>query len=131
MKDIFTGEYDVTLDEEGCIILPVELIKILGDTELTLKPCVFAECIWLFPTKIYHKILTEYDKNKKLDSAQDTILSRNLSDYQDLKIDEKGSIPIPQTYREYANLTKDCLVVGQVEYIEIWDKEKYRRMYAD
>jgi len=127
---MFTGEYDVTLDEEGCIILPAELLKILGNEELTLRPCVFAECLWLFPKNIYHKILTEYDKNKKLDSAQDTILCRHLSDYQDLKIDKKGRIPIPQTYCEFANLTKDYLVVGQGEYIEIWDKEKYQALYC-
>jgi len=131
VKDMFTGEYDVTLDEEGCIILPKELLKILGDEELTLKPCVFSECLWLFPTKIYHEILTEYDKIKKIDLIQETIHSRHLSDYQDLKIDKKGRITIPKTHCEFANLTKDCLVVGQGEYFEIWDKEKYRQMFAD
>jgi len=118
---MFTGEYNVTLDKKGHIKLPAELLKILGDAELTLKPCVFAECLWLFPKKIYHEILAEYDKNEKLVSMHYPILWCGLSDYQDVIIDKKGRIPIPQTYREFANLTKDCLVVGQGYYIEIWD----------
>jgi len=59
MKDMFTGEYEATLDEEGCINLSVGLLKTIGDAEFTIRTCLIEECLWLFPKSVYQDILTK------------------------------------------------------------------------
>jgi len=125
------GQSEVTLDEKGRISLPAALRRALGDAELTLKPCDYEECLWLFPTSVYQEMLAEYSKNTNILSKKDRDFRRRLFNSQDVEIDKAGRIPIPQTYREFAKLYKDCLVFGQGEYIEIWDKEKYHQYYSE
>jgi len=122
-----TGKYDVTLDEKGRISLPAALRRVLGNVELTIKPCDFEECLWLFPTNVYQDMLTEYSDNTNILSKKDRDFRRRLYNSQSVEIDKVGRIPIPQSYREDVGLNKDCLVFGQGEYIEIWDKEKYQQ----
>ena len=122
-----TGKYDVTLDEKGRFNLPTALRKVLGDVELTIKPCDFEECLWLFPKNVYQDMLAEYKDNTNILSKKDRDFRRRLYNSQSVEIDKVGRIPIPQSYREDAGLSKDCLVFGQGEYIEIWDKEKYQQ----
>jgi len=115
--------------EESACLPPCE--KRLGDAELTLKPCDFEECLWLFPSDVYQEMLAEYSKNTNILSKKDRDFRRRLFNSQDVEIDKVGRIAIPQSYREFAGLTKDCLVFGQDDYIEIWDKEKYQKYYSD
>jgi len=129
--DKLTGQFEVTLDEKGRISLPAALRKILGDAELTIKPCDFEECLWLFPTSVYQDMLAEYSENTNILSKKDRDFRRRLYNSQEVEIDKAGRIPIPQAYRESVDLNKDCLVFGQGEYIEIWDKEKYIKYYSE
>ena len=41
--------------------------------------------------------------------------------------DSQGRVVIPQVLREYASLTKDVVVVGQLSRIELWDKGEWER----
>jgi MraZ protein len=131
VEEKLTGQFEVTLDDKGRISLPAALRRVLGDAKLTLNPCDLDDCLWLFPANIYQDMLAEYSENTNILSKKDRDFRRRLYNSQDVEIDKAGRIPIPQTYREFAKLTKDCLVMGQGEYIEIWDKEKYQKYYSE
>ena len=53
------------------------------------------------------------------------IQRRILAPAQDTEIDRSGRIIIPQTLREYAGLKKECILLGMLKYMEIWDEENY------
>jgi MraZ protein len=60
-------------------------------------------------------------------SAEFRALRRRLiGPAQDVEIDKAGRIAIPQTLREYAELVRDCIVLGQDDFVEIWNAERYR-----
>jgi MraZ protein len=42
-----------------------------------------------------------------------------------VEIDKAGRIAIPQTLREFAELTRECIVLGLDTIVEIWNAEKY------
>jgi MraZ protein len=42
-----------------------------------------------------------------------------------MEFDKAGRLPIPQSLREFAGLTKECLVIGLYDYIEVWDCDRY------
>ena len=39
-----------------------------------------------------------------------------------------GRILLPQPLRSFAELTKDVVLVGQIDFIEIWDKAKWEEV---
>jgi MraZ protein len=129
--ELLTGEYSVTLDEKGRISLPASLRRVLNDAKLTLTQCVYESCLWLFPTKEYEEKLAQYKRNTNLLTKKDRDFRRRLFNSHSIEIDKAGRIPIIQGYREFAGLVKDCIVLGQGEYVEIWDEECYRKYLAE
>jgi MraZ protein len=39
--------------------------------------------------------------------------------------DAQGRITLPGDLRRYANLSRECVVIGAVDYLEIWDAEAW------
>ena len=44
----------------------------------------------------------------------------------DAQLDAQGRILIPANLREFADLQKDVVVIGQLDHAEIWNSEKWR-----
>ncbi|HTE69826.1 MAG TPA: division/cell wall cluster transcriptional repressor MraZ, partial [Actinomycetes bacterium] len=44
--------------------------------------------------------------------------------------DSQGRVVIPQPLREFAGLTKDVVLLGQIRRVEIWDKAEWERYRA-
>ncbi|MDR0464278.1 MAG: division/cell wall cluster transcriptional repressor MraZ [Treponema sp.] len=131
MEVLLTGRFNVTLDEKGRISLPAPLRRILEDSRLTLTECDYDNCLWLFPTNVYMEQLKQYNMNTSLLSKKDRDFRRRIFDSHPVEIDKAGRIPIIQEYREFAGLDKNCIVLAQGDYIEIWDEERFRKCLAD
>jgi MraZ protein len=54
------------------------------------------------------------------------IRRRIIGPAQEVEIDKLGRISVPQSLREFAGLSRDCVVLGQLEYMEIWNIDRYR-----
>jgi MraZ protein len=46
----------------------------------------------------------------------------------DCTVDKQGRLLIPQTLRDYANLQKDVVLVGEGKKIEMWAKERWQEV---
>ena len=41
------------------------------------------------------------------------------------RLDASGRIILSASHREYAGLTRQCVVIGSVDFLEIWDAESW------
>ena len=48
-----------------------------------------------------------------------------------VEVDKQGRILLPPVLREYANLTKDVVLVGVLSRVEIWDKDRWQENTYD
>jgi MraZ protein len=124
---LLTGEFNVTLDEKGRISLPATLRKQLDEESLTLTQNREDKCLWLFPTNEYNALLQEVGDNTHILSKEDRELRRRLYNSHEVEVDKAGRIPIVPNFRTFAGLAKNCVVLGQGQYIEIWDEERYNQ----
>ena len=53
------------------------------------------------------------------------IQRRIIGSAMELEVDKAGRIGISALQREYAGLSKDCLVMGLGNFVEIWDEAAY------
>jgi len=123
---LLTGEFRVTLDEKGRISLPAGLRKDIDDPTLRITKGE-DNCLWLFPSAKWEELVsTKIAENTDPFSRKDrSLLRRLIGPSQEIEIDKAGRIPIAQSLREFAGLSKDCMVLGQIDYIEIWDESRY------
>ncbi|NYH89809.1 MraZ protein [Actinopolymorpha rutila] len=49
----------------------------------------------------------------------------------DEKPDKQGRITLPPMLREYAGLRRDCVVIGAMNRVEIWDAEAWGSYSSD
>ncbi|HZK20298.1 MAG TPA: division/cell wall cluster transcriptional repressor MraZ [Treponemataceae bacterium] len=124
--ELLTGEYRNTLDEKGRILFPAKLRSVLTENQLMITQGLDG-CLWLYPPaewKNFSKKLMEsaspFNKNSRL------VLRHLIAPAQQGEFDKSGRISIPQSLREYAALSKDCVILGINKYIEIWDALKYK-----
>jgi MraZ protein len=83
-------------------------------------------CIWLFPPEEWKVIAQNLIDSTSLFLEKTRLIQRRiLAPAQEIEVDRTGRISIPPTLREYASLKKDCIILGMLKYIEIWDEGIY------
>ena len=124
--NLLTGEFRNTLDEKGRLSLPARLRGELLGSEFVLTQGVDS-CLWLFPPDQWTALSKKLMESTSLFSARARLVQRRIiAPAQEVEVDKLGRIAIPQSLREFAGLSKECVILGISKYIEIWDGEAYR-----
>lgn len=128
--NLLTGEFRNSLDEKGRLSLPARLRGELPGSLLVLTQGV-DHCLWLFPPEQWHVLSTKLMESTSLFQARARLVQRRiLAPAQEVEIDKLGRISVPQSLREWAGLSKECVILGISKYVEIWDAAEYRK-YLD
>lgn len=120
---MFMGEYSHTIDAKGRLIIPSKFREVLGDEFVVTKGMdgclfVFAEAEWqVFEEKL--RSLPMIDK----EARQFTRFF--LAGAASLEVDKQGRILLPSVLREFAEITKDAVLIGVGSRIEIWSKDRW------
>jgi MraZ protein len=124
--DKLTGEYRNTLDEKGRILFPSKLRNELSDNVLMVTQGIDG-CLWLYTPEEWKNFSEKLMQNASPFSPNSRLVLRHLiAPAQEVEFDKAGRISIPQSLREFAGLSRDCVILGINKYIELWDSEKYQ-----
>lgn len=128
--NLLTGEFRNTLDEKGRLSLPARMRSELPGINLVLTQGV-DKCLWLFPPQQWQELSQKLMASTSLFQARSRLVQRRiLAPAQEVEIDRLGRISIPQSLREWAGLSRECVILGISKYIEIWNADEYRK-YLD
>ncbi|HUV09144.1 MAG TPA: division/cell wall cluster transcriptional repressor MraZ [Spirochaetia bacterium] len=130
---MITGEYRNSLDDKGRLMIPAKLrSEISGNVMVLTRGIDRAKCIWLFPPEEWRRISETLLTSTSIFQKQARLLHRRfIAPAQEAEIDRSGRITIPPSLREYGDLKKDCIVLGVLNRLEIWDEEAYRTYWED
>ncbi|MBI5974525.1 division/cell wall cluster transcriptional repressor MraZ [Staphylococcus canis] len=126
---MFMGEYENKLDAKGRMIVPAKFRQQLNERFIItrgLDKCLFGYTIEEWQT-IEEKLKTL--PMTKRDARKFTRMF--FSGATEVELDKQGRINIPSTLRQYANLDKDCTVIGVSNRIEIWDRAAWNDFYDE
>lgn len=128
--NLLTGEFRNTLDEKGRLSLPARMRSELPGISLVLTQGV-DKCLWLFPPQQWQELSQKLMASTSLFQARSRLVQRRiLAPAQEVEIDRLGRISIPQSLREWAGLSRECVILGISKYIEIWNADEYKK-YLD
>jgi len=126
---MFMGEYQHNLDAKGRIIVPAKFREGLGEKFVLTRG--LDKCLFVYPEEewaILENKLKQLPLTKK-DARKFTRFF--LSGASELEVDKQGRISIPQPLRNYANLNKQCTVIGVSNRIEIWDDVEWQAYVSE
>ena len=130
--NLLTGEYKNTLDDKGRFLFPAKLRSALSSNVLIVTQAIVDRCLWLFTPEEWEKISSKLMDNASPFSAKNRLIMRSfISPAQEIEFDKAGRLSIPQSLREYASLSKDCIVLGVNKYLELWDLSSYNAYLSE
>lgn len=130
--NLLTGEYKNTLDDKGRFLFPAKFRSALSSNVLIVTQAIVDRCLWLFTPEEWEKISSKVMDNASPFSAKNRLIMRSfISPAQEVEFDKAGRLSIPQSLREYASLSKDCIVLGVNKYLELWDSSSYNAYLSE
>ena len=120
---MFMGEYHHNIDEKSRIIMPSKFRYDLGETFVITRG--IDSCLFVYPKETWNNITNKLNElsftKKDVRSFQRFFLSAATI----CEFDKQGRINISSPLASYANLTKECVIIGVNDRIEIWSKENF------
>lgn len=125
---MFRGITALNLDAKGRLAVPARYRDTLlehyeGRIVITINP--ERRCLWLYPLDVWQDI---EDKLIRLPSMPEgnQRLKRLLIGYAtDCEVDGNGRVLVPPLLREFGELNKRVMLVGQGNKFEIWDEAQW------
>jgi len=118
---LFFGTHTPRLDDKGRLILPAKFRdELLEGLVITRGQ---DRCLYVWPQAEF-AALTEQMRRAPVTNKRARDFMRMLfAGASDEKPDKQGRITIPPMLREYAGLTRECVVIGAMNRVEIWDSQ--------
>lgn len=123
---MFVGSFEHALDEKGRLVLPSAFRGKLADGGVLVPwdrclalwtPDEFEKAAQVIKTKIAEEAETEED-------VQD-VFRVFLADASHVAPDSQGRIVVPGEQRAFAGLTREAVVNGGFDHVEIWDRRAW------
>ena len=124
---MFYGEFAHTLDEKNRLIIPMRLRGKIKETfvERFIITKGLDNCLFLFAVDEW-RLFENKTKALPLTGKDARAYTRHLfSGASECTIDKQGRISIPLYLKNYAQIRKDVIVIGVMNRIEIWSREKW------
>ena len=126
---MFMGEYHHNIDEKGRIVIPGKFRE-KATSELVITRGL-EKCLYLYTTEEWNKVVAKLEKLPFTKKDARTFMRSFFAGATASEFDKNGRINITSPLVSYAGLTKECVVIGVNDRIEIWDKESYKEFLED
>lgn len=121
------GEYQHTIDQKGRVIIPAKFREGLGDHFMITRG--LDQCIFVYPLEEWRQIEAKL-KSLPFTRADARAFTRFFfSGAMECELDKQGRVTLPANLREYARLTKECVLIGVSNRVEIWSKAVWEEYY--
>ncbi|WP_137625897.1 division/cell wall cluster transcriptional repressor MraZ [Lactiplantibacillus pingfangensis] len=125
---MFFGEFEHALDAKGRLIIPAKFRELLGTTFMITRG--MDGCIFGYPAERWATLQDQLDHLSitKKDARNFTRFFYGAA--AECELDKQGRIMIPAKLRQFADLEKQCVIVGVSDRFEIWSASKWDTLEA-
>lgn len=103
-----------------------ETVQLVADGKVVVTIDMREPCLLLYPLPEWEVVQRKLEGLSNI-NPQARLLQRLLIGHAtDLELDTNGRVLIPSMLREYAELAKKLVLVGQGNKIEIWSDDQWR-----
>jgi MraZ protein len=126
---VFLGTHTPRLDDKGRLFLPAKFRdELAGGVVITRGQ---ERCLYVFTKNAFAAKAEELQSQSLGSKAARDYGRMFFSSASDEIPDKTGRVTLPQPLRQYAGLTKDCVVIGANTRLEIWDAAAWAAYEAE
>jgi MraZ protein len=130
---MFRGLSRVTLDSKGRLAIPSRYReRIIARADGQLVVTVDRDyCLLIYPLPDWEEIERKLIRLPTMHKQARRLQRLMQGHATELELDSHGRILIPGVLREFAELDKQCMLVGQGNRFELWDEERWHSNRED
>ncbi len=129
---MFRGSFEHTVDSKGRVSVPSKFREIIADRyegKLVLA-LDFDKCLTVYPLEEWERLEAKIRSLPAMKREVKDFMRFLLASATECELDKQGRILIPLAHREHATITKNVMVVGIIDKIEIWDAKAWEARHS-
>ena len=124
---MFRGIHLVSLDNKGRVSLPAKFRALmLNEASVIVTIDTQDDCLLMYPLTEWASIEKKIGALPTLNATARKLQRLLIGHATELQIDSNGRINLPPLLRDYAQLLKNVVILGQGNKCEIWDEENWQ-----
>jgi MraZ protein len=117
------GEFHHNIDDKARLVMPSKFREELGDEFVITRG--LEGCLFVYSKQEWENLVSKLKKLPFTKKDARAFLRFFLSGAQECTFDKQGRIAIPTPLVNYANLKKECVVIGVNDRLEIWSENTF------
>jgi len=125
---VFRGVQHINMDAKGRLAVPArqrEPLLAVSDGQVVITIDTQSTCLVIYPLPEWERIEGEIQELPALNPAVKRFQRLMLGYATDLELDSNGRLLLPQPLRDYAQLDKKLVLVGQGNKFELWSESQW------
>ena len=123
------GEFHHNIDDKARLVMPSKFREELGESFVITRG--LDGCLFVYSNVEWQKLVEKLKNLPFTKKDARSFLRFFLSGATNCTLDKQGRMIIPTPLVNYANLNKECLVIGMNDRLEIWSREKFDVMFKE
>lgn len=128
IKDMLIGKYYNSLDSQRRVTIPKSLREQLGQNPILTRGLDGG--LFFFPQSAWIAIVNNLENQPFTKKKNRDFLRYFSNEAYQVEPDALGRVTVPESLAQQAGLTKDVVIVGSLQYLEVWDRDQYHQ-YVD
>ncbi|MBE6154049.1 MAG: division/cell wall cluster transcriptional repressor MraZ [Firmicutes bacterium] len=129
---MFMGEYHHNIDDKSRLVIPSNYRSTLGETFIVTRG--LEKCLYIYTKSEWDKIVEKLGTLPFTKKDARVFIRSFFSAAANCNLDRQGRINITSQQAIHAGITKECVIIGANDRIEIWSKEnwdKFNEEYSE
>lgn len=126
---MFRGINSATLDGKGRLALPGrfrEALTLSSDGKIVVTIDMREKCLLLYPLPEWEIVQRKLEALSNIDHSPRRLQRLLIGHATDIDLDGQGRILLPAMLRDFAQLEKKLVLVGQGNKLEIWSTQHWQ-----
>lgn len=123
------GEYHHNIDEKKRLIIPSKFREEIGNSFVVTRG--LDGCLFVYSMESWNKIVEKLKTLSFTKKDARTFMRFFLSSATVCEFDKQGRINLVNTLIEYAEIKKECAIIGVGDRLEIWSVDKLNKLMKD
>lgn len=127
--NMLLGEFHHNIDEKNRLVIPTKLREELGSNFVIARG--IEKCLYVYSMVEWEKLVNKLNTLPFTKKVTRTFTRFLYSGATVGEFDKNGRISIASPLVSYADLDKECIVIGVGDHLEIWNSVKFNEIFLE
>jgi MraZ protein len=117
------GEYNHNVDQKGRMAIPVKFRTVFAAGAVVTKG--IDKCLFIFSKSVWDELAEKISKLPLVQADSRAFSRQMFAGAVHVELDSQGRVLLPDYLRHYGEISKQVVVAGVFNRLEVWDKANW------